>query len=526
MLDATNRMVVALEAVAKTMGADIPNAASNAAYTTRGAADSMVHDWDRVHDAATGAAEGHSPSGIKQITVRTIEAQAAVELAANQMIAAFGQIDAVMDTFESVHQQIEDYRNVDTVIRSLTAAQKSFIEVALVSGVSIADIAALLGTSTIAIQSYVDANKKAAAAVTATAAATAQHAQVMADINKAIADHNSAAADMARLTAEQRTFIDSAVAAGVSVSTLAGALGTTVDAIQLYVDAQKAAADATTAAATAAAKHVQVIDDINKAIADHDGAAAALAQLTGDQQLFIGRALEAGVSVSALAEAFGTTVDAINLYVEAQKAAADASKATEKAATDAAAAAAKEAQKITDINTAISQHKGAADEAAKFTQDQRTFINDAIAAGVSVAALADVMDTTTYAIQYFVDAQKALTQGGAQTQTPPLTGSEAFEQWRQGYSQSVASPVEYYATGADVIPFPSRGTDTVPAMLTPGEGVLTVEQNKEYHQTVEGPSNQEVVDAVNGLRTDMTVKMPRALARALHTGLVGLRTAS
>jgi plasmid maintenance system antidote protein VapI len=349
---------------------------------------------------------------------------------------------------------------------------------------------------------------------------------VIADINQAIADHADAANAMARLTAGQRSFIDSAIAAGVSVSTLAGALGTTVEAISLYVAAQKAAADAADATAAATARHVEVVEGIIKAVANYKGAADEMAKLTADQQIFITDALQAGVSVSSLAEALGTTVDAINLYVAAQKAAADASKATEKAALDAAAAAAKEAQKITDINTAIAQNKGAADEAAKFTEDQRTFIKDAVDAGVSVAALADVMDTTTYAIQYFIDSQRKITGAQEPTIAPPLTGSEAFERWREDYSRSVASPVEYYATGADVIPFPSRGTDTVPAMLTPGEGVLTVEQNKEYHQTIEGPSNQEVVDAVNGLRVDMTTKMPRALARSLHTGLVGLRTAS
>jgi hypothetical protein len=56
--------------------------------------------------------------------------------------------------------------------------------------------------------------------------------------------------------------------------------------------------------------------------------------------------------------------------------------------------------------------------------------------------------------------------------------------------------------------------------------VLSVDQNNQYEQIVEGPSNQEVVDAVNGLRIDMNSKMPRAMARSLHSALVGLRTAS
>jgi hypothetical protein len=86
--------------------------------------------------------------------------------------------------------------------------------------------------------------------------------------------------------------------------------------------------------------------------------------------------------------------------------------------------------------------------------------------------------------------------------------------------------VRYLAGGGDVIPFPSRGTDTVPAMLTPGERVLSVQQNQNYESNMEGPSNAEVVDSINALRSDLNTKLPRALARSLHTGLVGLRTAS
>jgi hypothetical protein len=84
--------------------------------------------------------------------------------------------------------------------------------------------------------------------------------------------------------------------------------------------------------------------------------------------------------------------------------------------------------------------------------------------------------------------------------------------------------VQYLATGGEVMA--PRGTDTVPAMLTPGERVLNVQQNETYENYMEGPSNEEVVLAVNGLRTDLNSKLPRALARSLHAGLVGLRTAS
>jgi ABC-type phosphate transport system auxiliary subunit len=46
----------------------------------------------------------------------------------------------------------------------------------------------------------------------------------------------------------------------------------------------------------------------------------------------------------------------------------------------------------------------------------------------------------------------------------------------------ITTPV--YAERGMLLPFEPRGTDTVPAMLTPGERVLSVEENREYEQTV------------------------------------------
>jgi hypothetical protein len=52
----------------------------------------MVHDWGDVEDAATHAAEGRSPTGIKQIIVRTNEAGAAMAKASDQMVAALNDV--------------------------------------------------------------------------------------------------------------------------------------------------------------------------------------------------------------------------------------------------------------------------------------------------------------------------------------------------------------------------------------------------------------------------------------------------
>ena len=64
-------------------------------------------------------------------------------------------------------------------------------------------------------------------------------------------------------------------------------------------------------------------------------------------------------------------------------------------------------------------------------------------------------------------------------------------------------------------------------MLTPGESVRTVAETNQYLREGEGgaPSNQDVVDAINGLRVDLSSKLPRSLARSLETALVGVRTA-
>jgi TP901 family phage tail tape measure protein len=83
-----------------------------------------------------------------------------------------------------------------------------------------------------------------------------------------------------------------------------------------------------------------------------------------------------------------------------------------------------------------------------------------------------------------------------------------------------------YAASGFAGMFAPRGSDTVPAMLTPGERVLTVAENRAYEAGPQQPSNADVVDAVNGLRADMSSKLPRSLARSLHTALVGIRTAS
>src|SRR6185503_9935935 len=100
-----------------------------------------------------------------------------------------------------------------------------------------------------------------------------------------------------------------------------------------------------------------------------------------------------------------------------------------------------------------------------------------------------------------------------------------------------ASGVQYLAVGGPVLegPWPARGSDTVATMLTPGEGIVTTKGmerlgNEGLRQLNQGgfpemPSNEEVVDSINGLRSDLKTSLPRAMSRAIATGLVGSRTA-
>lgn len=60
-----------------------------------------------------------------------------------------------------------------------------------------------------------------------------------------------------------------------------------------------------------------------------------------------------------------------------------------------------------------------------------------------------------------------------------------FEQ-PEGFSTGGIAGVQHFASGGRVLPFVPRGTDTVPAMLTPGEMVLTPEQQRQVSVALSG----------------------------------------
>jgi hypothetical protein len=58
----------------------------------------------------------------------------------------------------------------------------------------------------------------------------------------------------------------------------------------------------------------------------------------------------------------------------------------------------------------------------------------------------------------------------------------------------------YYAQGGDVVAFTPRGTDTVPAMLTPGEEVLSTTESKTYRSQ---PGNSEMLAELRLIRAGL-----------------------
>ena len=70
---------------------------------------------------------------------------------------------------------------------------------------------------------------------------------------------------------------------------------------------------------------------------------------------------------------------------------------------------------------------------------------------------------------------------------------DLMNHWEQTKSQWRDTPSQEFAAGGVVRPiyaasgFAPRGTDTVPAMLTPGERVLTVAQNRAYERGTVAP---------------------------------------
>lgn len=79
-----------------------------------------------------------------------------------------------------------------------------------------------------------------------------------------------------------------------------------------------------------------------------------------------------------------------------------------------------------------------------------------------------------------------------------------------------ANGVQYLGRGGNVLRFMPRGSDTVPAMLTPGERVLSVSDAKAYAAGQGGPSASDAkVDALLSELADLRRGLPRAIRDAV-----------
>jgi hypothetical protein len=90
--------------------------------------------------------------------------------------------------------------------------------------------------------------------------------------------------------------------------------------------------------------------------------------------------------------------------------------------------------------------------------------------------------------------------------------------------------VQSFASGGRVLPFMRRGTDSVPAMLTPGERVLSVQETQAYDTalSIGGASNAGMearLDAIERLLARSEADGPRRLSRAVVAAIqtAGLR---
>jgi hypothetical protein len=82
------------------------------------------------------------------------------------------------------------------------------------------------------------------------------------------------------------------------------------------------------------------------------------------------------------------------------------------------------------------------------------------------------------------------------------------EEYARTGGMATSSGVEYFGRGGTVLQFVPRGSDTQPAMLTPGEMVLTrSQQSRLFHG---GLGNEALHREVKGLRADLAEQAVQA----------------
>ncbi len=127
-------------------------------------------------------------------------------------------------------------------------------------------------------------------------------------------------------------------------------------------------------------------------------------------------------------------------------------------------------------------------------------------------------NAATNAANSLTDAAKnaaAATQDAANMHIPAPSDAQTGGGNPQDPSQQFAGGgiVQYKAAGGNILPFPfvPHGTDTVPAMLTPGERVLNLAQTRAYNQSGSGDLTA-LHRELQGLRADLADQAERAAA--------------
>jgi len=166
-----------------------------------------------VKATGTMTATGGTASSVEEITA----ALTAYTLSLRASADATATIDdASLSAAASVAKLVGQYQLDTRETTTLTTAQQKYIQTASIAGANTRDMSTVLGVAALSVDRY------------------AASFQATATIDGLIERHRDAAAGVAALTAEQRTYIQQAVAVGASTRDIATSIGATTEVIETY----------------------------------------------------------------------------------------------------------------------------------------------------------------------------------------------------------------------------------------------------------------------------------------------------
>jgi hypothetical protein len=580
-----------LDGIKKKFTDDIPTGIRTAAAVMHTSAEAMVADLKKIEDAATGAAEGHSPTGIQQIRTRINELAPASTAAIRLVVGNFGTLEhvadetadhvkALADATKKVNDTVSDFYGAEGVLSNATQEQRDFMKTALDAGASVSDLALMLDTTEASVSLYAKQLSDAAAETKKFEDAQKSAIQSLKDLiatNKTADLASAASAAIAKLgkqditgallasqtslhaaqrAAAEKDLQDQLDIANEVLQSVQNGNSVKADALDVQLGLMKKMhdlkagyekEDTITAFNTEVkglgmipAEYARTYGDATKAIRDQyaDQLTNFRAQRSSEIALL-------GPVPNAYNATYQAAVNAVN-----DKFAILADRARESTATQ-----------LDQLGEIPSVYESTYTEAFGLVTDKYKDLLEKLGVTPDLPTMQNFADQyeTMYA-KSFANIAARHTEllsslgstglgavGGSGNGSGsgiyalhPGTGSTEAEWaisrtlagiWDQGDEQRYLA--SFAATGGVVTqtgldPFQPKGTDTEPFMLSPGETVLTPQQMQDVqdNRSSEAPSNQEVVEAINGLRSDLASKLPRALARTMETALVGLRTAS